>query len=85
VRTGLILAFYATPIIYNIGLMPLGIREFLVFNPLAGVFELFRFSLLNQGEINLKILSLNVMIITIFVILGIYTFNKEKNFFVDWI
>jgi len=85
VRTGLILAFYATPIIYNIGLIPSGIRDFFVFNPLAGVFELFRFSLFNQGEINLKILSLNVIVITIFVLLGIYTFNKEKNFFVDWI
>lgn len=85
VRAILILAFYATPIIYSLSLIPAGIRGLFMFNPLSSIFELFRLSLLDRGNIYIEILSVNAFISAAIVFLGILFFRKNKDSFVDWV
>ena len=84
VRTVLILAFYVTPIVYDLSLIPSEIRGLFMFNPLSSIIELFRLSILNQGHIYTEILTINISISLAVAFLGILVFRKNKDSFVDW-
>lgn len=85
VQTLLILWFYATPIFYNLSIIPQKFYLFFSLNPLTSIFEILHFALLDQGIINIEIIIINLLITLIMVFIGIYTFRKEHKFFVDWL
>lgn len=85
VRTLLVLWFYVTPVLYNLSLMPREIYLIFALNPLTSIFELFHFSLLNQGEINPYIIIANLVITLIVVIVGFIVHKRQHNYFVDWL
>lgn len=85
VQSLLLLWFYATPIMYSLELVPAKIHWLFAINPLTAIFQLIQNSITGQGEISISIFTGNVIISFLFCSLGIYTFNKRKKYFVDWL
>jgi len=85
VQTVLILWFYATPVIYNLSVIPKALLPFFLLNPLTSIFEILHQSLLQQGHINIEILIINILTSLLIVFLGVFLFKKEHRYFVDWL
>lgn len=85
VQTLLILYFYATPILYNLSLIPEKLRIAFALNPLTSIFELFHYAILNQGIISLPIILINLLLTAIFIFLGLVTYYRQHKYFVDWL
>ncbi len=85
IQTILILWFYATPILYDLTLIPVRLHAVFALNPLTSIFELFHFSVLNQGVIDYQIISVNLVLTVIVVLVGIVTYRKQHKYFVDWL
>ncbi len=85
VQTLLALWFYATPVLYNLALIPAGLRPFFALNPLTSIFELFHFSVLGQGLINYQLVISNLLLTLVIFLFGGILFNKQNKYFVDWL
>jgi ABC-2 type transport system permease protein len=85
VQTILLLWFYATPVLYNLKLIPPKLYFIFALNPLTSIIEILHYSFLGQGVIDPVILSVNIVVSLFVIIIGIFVFNKEKRFFVDWL
>jgi len=85
IQTLLILWFYATPILYNLSLIPSRLHFLFALNPLTSIFELFHFSLLNQGVINYQLMITNLSISVVIILLGIAAFKSYHRNFIDWL
>lgn len=83
VQTLLILWFYATPVLYNLTLIPTRFHPLFALNPLTSIFELFHFSILNQGVVNYQILVVNLLLTVVIILLGIAVYKKQHKYFVD--
>jgi ABC-2 type transport system permease protein len=83
VQTLLVLWFYATPVLYELTLIPPKLRYLFALNPLTTIFELFHSSFLNRGLIDGQIVILNLLFSVIIMALGIGIFRKQKKYFVD--
>lgn len=77
--------FYATPILYSLDLVPQKIESILVFNPLTLIIEGVRYSLLGLSIENFwpKFL-INILVVFITFLIGVFVFLKEKKYFDDW-
>jgi lipopolysaccharide transport system permease protein len=76
--------FYATPIAFNLSLVPDQLHFFLFLNPLVGCVELAHW-VLNNGQFPSAILLLsNIFLTFILLLLGLYVFRKKAPFFDDW-
>lgn len=78
-RYGLAGWMMVTPVIYPVQIVPESHRWMLYLNPLTPVIELFRWALLGYGTINVPALSLAVVVILLFVLLGGMFFSKLQN------
>lgn len=85
VQTILILWFYATPIFYNLSLIPKEFYPFFSLNPLTSVFEILHYSLLGQRLSDPWILFANLAISLFIMVLGVLVFRKERKYFIDWL
>lgn len=85
IQTILILWFYATPIIYNLSIVPENIHFIYYLNPLTSIFELFHIAFLGQGFISGQMLIANLIGTALLLIVGITIFRKESDYFVDWL
>jgi lipopolysaccharide transport system permease protein len=85
VQSLLILMFYATPILYSLSLIPSYLQPAFAVNPLTTIFELFHYTILRQGTINVQILIINAIITCALLVQGILVYNKESKNFVDWL
>ena len=85
VQTVLILWFYATPVLYNLSLIPKTVLPFFYLNPLTSIFEILHQSLLNQGSVDFKFVVINLAISLLVIGLGAFLFKKEQKHFVDWL
>jgi lipopolysaccharide transport system permease protein len=77
--------FYATPIVYTLGLLPLRFQFLFLFNPLTGIVQLFQYILLNQPTVPLTYLIVNLLFGAFVVLIGWKVFHKESPFFDDWV
>lgn len=84
-QTLLTLWFYATPILYNLTLIPDKARFLFALNPLTSIFELFHFSILGSGTINYKIIAINLFFSMAILMLGILVFKKQEKYFTDFL
>lgn len=77
---------YATPIMYNLSLLPSKIANFFYLNPMTSIVEIFRFLVLGIPVYSWKLalVSLTVSTLVVFV-LGIFIFKKEEPLFDDWL
>ena len=85
VQTILILWFYATPVLYNLSLVPESLNLLFSLNPLTSIFEIMHYSLLGRGLIEAKIVIANIVLSLVIVFLGVFAFKRERKYFVDWL
>lgn len=71
--------FYATPIAYAISLVPEGWRLLYGLNPMVGVIEGFRWSLLGQSSGGGLIFLASVMIAAVLLVTGIAYFQRVED------
>jgi lipopolysaccharide transport system permease protein len=74
---------YATPIIYPVSIIPDRWRFMYGLNPMVGVIEGFRWSLLGQGAVPAQMLIISIAIIFISLICGAYYFRMVEGIFAD--
>lgn len=76
--------FYATPIIYSTKLVPQQLQIFLYLNPMVGIVQLARWSII-KGEVpDFSLILFNLLITVLMFIIGFLTFRKEAPYFDDW-
>ena len=85
VQTILILWFYATPVLYNLSLVPESLNLLFSLNPLTSIFEILHYSLLGRGVIEAKIVIANIVLSLVIIFLGVFAFKRERKYFVDWL
>lgn len=85
VQAILIIWFYATPIVYSLSQIPHRLLWLWRLNPLTSVLQLMQQALLNAPGPGPAMLVSNLSVILIFLIAGIYTFNRENKTFDDWL
>jgi lipopolysaccharide transport system permease protein len=76
------LAFFLTPVIYPVSLVPVRFQHLIYLNPVAGALTLVRDSLSGK-PINWIGTAVSCSIIILFIILGIWYFKKVEKKFVD--
>jgi len=73
---------YLSPVIYPVTLIPEKYRWILALNPMTGIIEAFRSTLLNK-PINGSSLGISVIIVLIFFVIGLYNFRRTERRFAD--
>jgi len=74
---------FATPVIYSSGDVPDRWRPLLALNPMTGVIEAFRWSLLGVGDPPLYALLGSVVIVAILLSTGLLYFRRMERTFAD--
>ncbi|MBI3385869.1 ABC transporter permease [Candidatus Gottesmanbacteria bacterium] len=85
VQAGLILWFYATPIVYPLSFIHPTLRWLWRFNPMTAIVELYHWSLLGFTVPQSDIVIANVGIGVGILVLGIMLFVRDSKNFADWI
>ena len=76
---------FATPVAYPSSLIPLRWRAFYGLNPMAGVVEGFRWSLLGRNESPGPILAVSMLMVLLLFISGLYYFRRMEAEVADFI
>jgi lipopolysaccharide transport system permease protein len=74
---------FVSPIIYPVSAVPERYRNLLALNPISGLIEAYRSSLIGSGLINLSSLSISMTATMTIAIIGVYYFKKTEKFFAD--
>jgi len=77
------LLMYASPVIYPLSTLPEEWRFWVALNPVAPIIELFRYSYLGAGSVDIPMLGLSFLTIVVILFLGILLFNKVERTFMD--
>lgn len=80
---GIQLAMYATPVVYPLSAMPAEYRGYMLFNPLTGIFECFRYGYLGSGSFEASSLLHSSLLILVLLMAGVLIFNKVEKSFMD--
>lgn len=80
---GVQLLMYASPVIYPLSTLPEEWRFWANLNPVAPIIELFRYSYLGSGSVDLVMLGISFLIISVILLIGILMFNKIERTFLD--
>lgn len=86
VAFGIQLFMYATPVVYPLSLAKekLGAYSWIAFaNPMSSIIEAMKFSFLGQGEFSFYHLAYSFIFMIILLFIGIITFNKVEQTFMD--
>jgi lipopolysaccharide transport system permease protein len=77
--------FYVSPIAYTLDLLPKNYTTWFVLNPLTGILNFMRFSLLGiqTNYMNISLISLGWCFLTLFI--GILVFAKASQSFDEWV
>jgi lipopolysaccharide transport system permease protein len=72
---------YATPIIYPMSALPEKYRMIVLLNPISGIVETFRYTLLGKGIFDPVMLLYSSIATFVILVIGLLIFNRvEKNF-----
>jgi lipopolysaccharide transport system permease protein len=77
--------FYATPIIYPLSIVPYRYYWLWRFNPMTSILQFLQHAFLGMPLPGIAMISINILLISIVFILGIFVFKKESKNFDDWI
>ena len=77
------LAMYASPVVYPLSLVSPEKHWILLLNPMTAIIETFRFGFLGSGTFNPLHLAMSFAIITVFLVFGLFVFNKTEKSFMD--
>lgn len=83
VTFGVQLMMYATTVIYPLSSAPEKFKRIIELNPMTGIIESFRYSLLGKGEFSVWSLGYSALVTLIVLFFGIIIFNKTEKTFVD--
>ena len=82
IESGLLMAFYATPILYDPSRLPPGLRTFLAFNPMYGVVSLVRTSLMGR-PLDLAALAVSLAAAAVLLVVALAVFRRRSADFAD--
>lgn len=74
---------FVTPIIYPISILPEKYQKLAALNPLTGIIEAFRATVLPGKHINISLLSLSCFVSIVVFIIGLLYFRKMEKGFAD--
>ena len=74
---------YASPIAYALSAVPARLRGVYMLNPLSGLLEAFRWSLLGRGEVGLGYLSYSAVFSLLVFVSGSFAFKRMERRFAD--
>lgn len=77
------LLFYASPVAYAVSAVPESLRVFYHLNPLCGLMEAFRWSLLGTGTLSSSALAYSAVVSCAWLILGAFAFKRMERLFSD--
>ncbi len=83
VSFGLQLLMYATPIIYPLSFIEARYKILILINPITPIVEMFRYSLVGQGEFNVWQVGYSIVFTCISLFIGILIFNKSEKSYMD--
>jgi ABC-2 type transport system permease protein len=85
VSAGLIVWFYATPIVYSISVIPYRLIWLWRLNPMTAIIQFFQNALVSAPKPGIGMFISNTLIILFVFYLGIKVFKKESKDFDDWV
>ena len=88
VTFGVQLLMYGTTVIYPLSEAKIkfpAMAKFIELNPMTGIIEAFRYSLLGKGEFSINSIAYSTIVTIIVLFVGILIFNKTEKNFVDTI
>ena len=74
---------FVSPVIYPVSMVPQKYQWLLALNPMGGVIEAYRASLLGHMPINWSLLGLSTVVIIILFLSGLYYFRRMEKTFAD--
>jgi lipopolysaccharide transport system permease protein len=74
---------FLTPVIYPVTIVSKQWQWLLTFNPITGIIEGFRASVLSHKPMPLELLSVSTIVIVCILISGFFFFQKMEERFVD--
>ena len=74
---------YASPVAYAVSVVPKEVRGYYFLNPVAGLLEAFRWSLLGRGHLNLGYVAYSAVVAITLLVAGAYSFKKMERRFAD--
>ena len=77
------LLMFLTPVIYPVSIAPEKYQWLLGINPMSGVIDVARSSLLGVGSINWSLLGMSTFMMCIYFIVGFLYFRKVEHYFAD--
>lgn len=77
--------FYATPIMYSFQILPRSIIWLWRFNPLTSTLQLLQHGFLKEPLPGPLMTSVNLLVILVVTVAGIFVFQKESKYFDDWL
>lgn len=77
------LGLFLTPVIYPVAMVPERFRWLLNLNPIAGVINTMRATLLHQGTVDVKGLMISVASALVLLLLGVIYFKRTERGFAD--
>lgn len=85
VQAGLILWFYATPVVYSLSQIPRDLLWLWRFNPMTSILQLLQHGLLDAPAPGPAMLISNTAVMIAITALGILVFRDESRTFDDWV
>lgn len=82
---GVQLLMYATTVIYPLSAAPAKLKHIIELNPMTGIIEAFRYSLLGVGETSMGSILYSAGVTIAVMLVGVVIFNKTEKTFVDTI
>ncbi|MCG1037802.1 ABC transporter permease [Polaribacter sargassicola] len=77
------LAMYATPVIYPSSMIEGKMKIFITANPMSAIIETFRYAFLGVGNFSWGGLLYSFIVMILFIIIGVLSFNKVEKSFMD--
>ncbi len=74
---------YATPVVYPLSMVPEQWRALYSLNPMVGIIEAFRWSLLGKGNVDLFALGASAAFIVVLMVPGLVFFRSSERSFAD--
>lgn len=74
---------YATPVAYDISIIPERIRSIYMLNPVSPIITMFRYAYLGVGDLYLTEYLISVAVTVVLLFLGIILFNRVAKTFMD--
>ncbi len=74
---------YASPVAYAVSAVPGRLRPYFFLNPLSGLLEAFRWSILGRGELNWSYVAYSATCVLVAIVGGAFAFKKMERRFAD--